>query len=855
MSRLTANTQVDSAAGRTYYPLVLLLCALSVGICVDRFDPLPAIGWWLAATIALALWLALWMVRREPAASWLLLFSVLAAGGAWHHGYWRLYGADEIGRMVSEESRPACVEAIAITSPRWVPAPPPDPLRTIPVGERSELLVWLTAVRDGERFRPASGWATLEVGGMLDVVRAGDRLRIMAQASQPRGPLNPGEFDFAAHERSRRVGCRLFAEFPASIQQLARGSPWSPRRWLADVRGGGSTLLRRYIAPERATLASAVLLGTREQLDPHRNEGYLVTGTIHVLSISGLHVGILAAGFFVVLRTGLVPRRVTLAATICLTIGYAALTDLEPPVVRATILVVAACLALWSGRSAIGFNTLAAAAIVVLVLNPASLFLTGPQLSVLAVATLIAFHPLLAPQPIADPLDRLIAASRPWLARAARSSCGVLWRLWLTGALIWLVSTPLVWKQYNLISPAALVLNFLMWAPVTLAMYAGLGTLLFGSFLPLAAKFCGLACDRCLLWLEQLIGVGRDWPGSHWWLAAPPGWWVVLFYAAAGIALMFPALRPPRHWLVTLGILWTAGAVLLSGQATPVLARSQPRPLSCHFVSVGHGVAVLVELRDGRNLLYDAGHLGSPLAGVRSVSSVLWSRGISHLDAVIISHADADHFNALPSLLERFSIGVIYVSPVMFENLPPAVAALRSSIDDARVPIREIYAGQRLASENSDTNIEVLHPPRRGVLGSDNANSIVLAIEHAGRRVLLTGDLESPGLEDLLAEEPLDCDLILAPHHGSPRSNPGDFAQWSTPQYVVISGSRGLADLPAIESVKHSFRLRGAEVFHTAEDGCVRLEIGGGDVVVTSHRPHVRATSATLTNANLLQTE
>lgn len=85
--------------------------------------------------------------------------------------------------------------------------------------------------------------------------------------------------------------------------------------------------------------------------------------------------------------------------------------------------------------------------------------------------------------------------------------------------------------------------------------------------------------------------------------------------------------------------------------------------------------------------------------------------------------------------------------------------------------------------------------------------------------------------------------------------HPGGFAAWSTPQYVVVSGSRGLADLPAIESVKHSFRLRGAEVFHTAEDGCVRLEIGGGKLSVTSHRPHVRVTEAAMTSANLLQAE
>src|SRR5205823_10023160 len=145
--------------------------------------------------------------------------------------------------------------------------------------------------------------------------------------------------------------------------------------------------------------------------------GYLVTGTIHILTISGLHVGILAAGFFLLLRTGFVPRKVTLAATIALTIAYALLTDLQPPVVRATILVVVACLALWTGRASIGFNALAAAAIAVLVLNPAALFLAGPQLSFLAVATMIAFQPLLVPQPIIDPLDRLIAASRPLLVR------------------------------------------------------------------------------------------------------------------------------------------------------------------------------------------------------------------------------------------------------------------------------------------------------------------------------------------------------------------------------------------------------------------------------------------------------
>jgi len=851
---LAAGDRSRSAAP-TYHPLALIVCALAAGIAIDRWFPLAALIWWLFAFGVLAVWLPLWISKRNAAVgSYLVLVAFLATGGAWHHRYWRLYNDHEIGRMVLEEPRPICVEAIAITSPRWVPAPTPTPLRTIPLGEQSELLVWLTAVRDGCTMRPASGWASLDVGGPLDSVRAGDRIRIMAQGNRPTAPFNPGEFDFAAYERTRRIGCRLFAEFPQSVECLKRGSLFSPRRLLADVRSGGTAVLQRYITGERAMLASAVLLGAREQLDTNRNEGYLVTGTIHVLSISGLHVGILAAGFFFVLRTGLVPRRFTLASTIALTIAYALLTDLQPPVVRAAILVVIACLALWTGRSSIGFNALAAAALVVLALNPSALFLAGPQLSFLAVATMIAFQPLLVSHPIVDPLDRLIAASRPWLVRVGRRIGGGLCRLWLTGALIWLVSTPLVWKQYNLISPIALVLNFLMWLPVTLAMYSGLGTLLFGSLVPFAGRLCGLTCDRCLGALESLIAWGHDWPGGYFWLAAPPAWWIALFYIAIGIAIAFPAFVPPRRWAVGLIMMWFTVALFLSGHGSAALHRRQMRPLVCHFVSVGHGVSVLVELPDGKTLLYDSGRLGSPLAGIRPISSVLWSRGITHLDAIVISHADADHFNAIPGLLQRFSAGAIYVSPVMFERLPPAVKELRDAIARHEIPLRQIHGGHTLAA-GAETKIEVLHPPRKGVYGSDNANSIVLLIEHAGRKLLMTGDLESPGLDDLLAEEPIDCDLVLAPHHGSPRSSPGRFAQWCHPEYVVVSGRRGLGDEATIDSVKNSIRLHGAEVLHTAEDGCVRVEVSTHKFAVSTFRPHVRAFPTSTAGTNFLQME
>jgi competence protein ComEC len=549
-----------------------------------------------------------------------------------------------------------------------------------------------------------------------------------------------------------------------------------------------------------------------------------------------LHVGILAAGFLTVFRTGLVPRRVSLIAAMILVGVYALLTDAQPPVVRAAILIAVACAAQLLGRKTLGYNTLAAAGLAVLVHNPLSLFLAGTQLSFLAVATMILAWPLLAPVPLTDPLERLIAATRPWPQKAARWLSSWIWRAWLAGALIWLTSMPLVWLHYGLISPIALVLNLVIAIPIAAALYFGFGVLLLGGLVPPLAGWCGWCCDGSLAITEWCIGVAASAPGSYFWMPPPPAWWVSLFYIGLAVVFVVPSWRRSGLWMAAGFIAWCAVAAPLAAPPRPLLAAVRPRPLTCTFVSVGHGTAALLELPSGGTILYDCGRLGSPTFASRQIASVLWSRGIKHLDAIVVSHADNDHFNALPGLLERFTVDAIYVSPVMFDEAQPAVAELRRAIEARHVPLRELRASQRL-NAGPDVRIEVLHPTRKGVFGSDNANSLVLLIEHAGRRLLLPGDLESPGLEDLLAEEPIDCDVIMAPHHGSIRSDPTGFALWSRPEFVVVSGGHDAADRGSAEAVKDSYRARGARVLHTAEAGAVRVELSIEGVRATTFRP------------------
>src|SRR4029079_1570557 len=122
------------------------------------------------------------------------------------------------------------------------------------------------------------------------------------------------------------------------------------------------------------------------------------------------------------------------------------------------------------GRPAVGFNTLSLAGIMVLAQNPLSLFQAGTQLSFLAVAAMILFHPLYYARSSYDPLDRLIARTRPWHVRLLKYVGGETWRVFLVGAVIWVVSLPIVWRQYGLISPVGLVINVIVWIPIIVSL-------------------------------------------------------------------------------------------------------------------------------------------------------------------------------------------------------------------------------------------------------------------------------------------------------------------------------------------------------------------------------------------------
>lgn len=818
-----------------YRPVVLAAAAACAGICVDRFLVTPleipaSVLWWLTSAAALTA-ACLWLRRpRRGDGSVLLLIAVAALFGGWAHLRWNYFPADDLARFAGDEPHAVCLQATLMEPVELRPAPAADPLRAVQLGPASSTSVEVHAIRDGATWRPVSGVSRLRVVGRLAGVGPGDRVQLFAQLARPLPAANPGQFDWGAAQRGRRRCCELYCRDPACLTPLAQPTS-APAAALAKVRAWCRRQLAESVGPTSDDLALAVLLGAREQLTDATTQAFMLTGAIHLLVISGMHVGMLAATAWATMRLLRVPRAWGLALTGAAVIVYATIVGPRPPVIRATLLVLLMLAAWGVRRKASPMQLLAAAALVVMAVNPSELFRSGTQLSFLSVAVLVRFGQFVSRPRPPDPLRRLLVEAAPWYARAVRSVAVRAGLLAAASSLVWAAAAPLVAYHFHLSTPGGIIVSPLAWPLVALAIAAGAGILTLGIIVPPAAWLLGAVCAGSLQLTQQIVAVAHQVEGGRFYCAGPPAWWLFGLYGAAALFAGVAWLRP--HWprLTALATLWIIVGWFVSGQT-----RVPPGQLRCTFLAMGHGTCAVLEFPNGQTLLYDAGSLGAPDAASRAIASYLWSRGIAHVDAIVLSHADVDHYNAVPGLLEMFSVGAIYVSPQMFaaadDRASQGPAHLQQVVEVQGVPLRQTWQHGRIEDFGEQVKMRILHPPAQGVAGRDNANSLILLVEFAGRRILLPGDLESPGMEQVTQAHPLDVDVLLAPHHGSAGSDPPGFAAWCTPEWVVVSGQR-----PSRTAVaNHSYREAGAEVVHTAESGAAEFVLTARAVRARTHR-------------------
>src|SRR5512135_1603647 len=338
-------------------------------------------------------------------------------------------------------------------------------------------------------------------------------------------------------------------------------------------------------------------------------------------------------------------RRGPFAAGALATLAYALLAGLAPSAVRPAAMTVTYCLAPLFHRKARPANTLALAALATLALNPAYLFDVGCQLSFLAVAAIVwGVKPVSdrLKQPELSPLDALERRYEPKWRKLVRRVVAPGLEGLIISVVVWPAAWPLVAWRFHLISPLRVLLNIPLVPLTSIALLAcGLALGLSAVWSPLGVPAAWVG-SLCLHGTEAVIRWGSAQRWGHGFVPAPSWAWVLGFYGWLGLATAAGVGR----WAVRKWAWGALGAWIVLGLGLAWAPR-RPVALEADVLAVGHGLAVVVQASDGRAFVYDCGRMRDPSVGRRVIAPALWARGVRRIEAVILSHADADHYKAI----------------------------------------------------------------------------------------------------------------------------------------------------------------------------------------------------------------
>jgi len=711
-------------------------------------------------------------------------------------------------------------------------------------------VVRLSALQtNGAAWAPIRGRVRVTLAAPARRVAYGDEVLLEGLWRQPPPPGNPGEYDWRAALARHRIHAVVTVRSVDAVMRLrsGRGNWW--RTAASSVRHRWESLIRRMFAARETGLLRSLLLGQRVMLDHRLKEAFVRTGTMHLLVISGFHVGLIALLLEGLLRLLRLPRGARVVLEAVGLAGYGVLTGMQPPVVRATLMAWVLLGALMSNRAVNWPNTVAAAALLMLWINPTELFNPSFQLSFGAVVSLLTFASRWRPREM-----RSISGTKSWGNRSAISPGSADHRgrrgvpaagggrrvvpRWLRAyvmmslsatAAIWVGLWPLLAWYFYLLAPVSILANLLLVPLVSLSVMVGVLVLSVGSLVPsLMAIAAGVLhallalIVACVTWCAQL-------PFGSWWIGRPPWWLMAGYYGLIAASLL------RRRWGWSVGRLlacWGFGIVVCL--AVPGLQRAAShRWLTLDLLDVGHGDCLVVRTPRGHTLLIDA---GTQEAGRRRVVPFLRRAGIRRLDAVFITHTDEDHIGGVIPVLEAVRVERLLTNGVWDDRM--TVRRVDALSQQARIPRTVLRAGMRL-EVGPQLAIQVLHPPAAlvpGVAPASNDNSLVLKMTYGDISMLLTGDIEEAGLPWLLAANPdLSSAVLKVPHHGSALGEAtADFLAAVQPSWALISVGRAHA-LPSLAALE-ALRRVNADILTTHRHGAIRVETDGRKLVVQSAR-------------------
>lgn len=823
----------------------------------------------------LGAWLVLWLGVGTGAA----IASLVALGGgrvrvgraalgiaigglttAWSGAAWHRMAADDIARIATAigdqptliRLRGVVEEAPRLQARRGVLASfdrrPPRwrlPLRVTAI---------LRSSAEGDRVEPASGRVWISVGGGVDggggassgsvrpeivpVLAAGESIEAFGRLSPFQPPMNPGEFDARRWARGEGLGGVLWVDSPALLRRIAptddrdhadavpHAGGWTAAgswRWVWRLRGGlasvGETTLEEglpsWLDAEHRALLRAMFLGRRDDALADLEAAFQRTGAIHLIAISGFNMAVLATTTLLIVRRGGATRRWHALAVAALVGVYLLMVESQPAVLRAGAMILVFCVGEALGRRWTMRGVVSVAALILLVGSPARLENAGFQLSFAVVAALAWIAPMVRRRWFGTRdlgASTIMAVGREAIQTAVAAATSA-----------WLVSTPLTIHHFGMISPLGAPLSLVAIPLASLLLAAGYAKMLVTLPLPWLGSGVGVLVAVLAETLASLIRLVDELPGAVIHVPQPGGAWTCAALATVSVW----GLRRGRGG----GMILLATVVLSIWLLWPLRPWRELPLFRLDALAVGDGTAIL--LRSGASaVLFDAGG-GSSAVGERTIVPALRALGVRRLDAIILSHANMDHYAGLPEVVAALPVGQLIVNEATLSRVPwgasahagsarslTPIAVALAECESRGVPLRVARRGDRMRLGHAAWTW--LHPPEGWVSRGENDTSQVIRIEVSGGSVLLCGDIEGAAIEALRpsAVDALRADVIELPHHGSWNPAAAELVRSVSPRIVVQStgSARWRRD-------RWGAMLEGVKRLVTARDGACTVEL------------------------------
>jgi len=841
------SSPVAARTRRYRAPLVPAALSVMAGIVAGRYLPLPA-GFWalLAATAMVVVLVTLVRAHLRLATAVAAAVMMLALAATYARLEWASVTEDHIVTFTDHRPILATIRARIVTSPQIAEAHAPPvgyhpPARTVFVVEAGAIR---TRADNGPdvptAWMPASGLVRVSVDEPDTRLTGGQDVELVGWLGRFRPAANPGQFDQAAFARQNHTLVWMTVPVSSGATILDQASrPWYARAlWhlRSSVRQHLMTLGNR----QDGRLINALVIGQRHPALRKLNQAMMRAGVAHLLSISGMHLGIFLGFVYLLCRlVSLTPRRSAIAVLVVLG-TYMLLAEPRAPLLRSAMMAAALCVAAIVHRRYVALNALAAAAIVLLAIDPLQLFSAGFQLSFAIVAGLVLLRRWAVQALFGGWIRRrglMVFRGEHRISRWFRVTAAD-WAMQATAMCVvaYVVAAPLVAYHFGLFSPYAPLLSILLLVPVTAVLVPGYVSAALAWPMPnLSAAIGQLAAGaaEALAWcVRQMTAL----PGLGFELRPVGVAVVVLFYAALGVVAIRRRVRLGNVFACV------AAVVLLAVVAWSQRTAPAPNAAELDLLAVGSGQCAILRTPSGRAVLIDAGTNAGYDAYEYVIEPFLSACRLAAPDEAFLSHANSDHYGAMLSLMRRRPIRRVYLNDyfgLQRGDWPPPEGILMDVFGNQGVDVVRLRAGRRVQLDDR-TSVEVLWPPTQ--LRDDltlNDTSLVLRITCDGVSVLLPGDLDETGQAELIATGNIRADALVLPHHGGWERTLPEFVAAVAPKTILVSTGRKLRP-PASPSkaARQFYRTLESDYrfYSTYRDGWTRLRLGRGGVRVQTMR-------------------